>query len=467
MISTAPELDVAVTPSDLLERVRAERTIADRAEAAIVELAVEWAHAHPALPGDESWRVTTVTNFLEDPGFADEDELETFGIPEVHWAAPAAFAAANGMSTAAGKYLLRDALILRHRLPRIYGRVVTGRVQAWRARRIAQAVLGAPVDVVAHIDATLAEIAHKVGPVTLSRLLDEAMLELHAEELEIARAEAMEQRHATIDDRSASINGGLADLVIHGDWKDVHDFDQALSRFAHLLKNTPEGEHESFDTLRARAVGVLADPAYALALLNGEEAPTPGKQIVLYVHLTDAALAGHHTVGRNETTMRPVLEQQIRAWCGRTDTHLSVKPVIDLADHTAVEAYEIPDRLAERVLLLQPTCVFPWCTKSSRRCDCDHRVPFAVGGPTCECNLTPLCRHHHRLKTHAGWRYTRVEPGVYLWTDPHHQRFLRDREGTTDLTDDRHLLFGYGKYRTSPAAARALGHQPVAGAVRT
>jgi hypothetical protein len=111
-----------------------------------------------------------------------------------------------------------------------------------------------------------------------------------------------------------------------------------------------------------------------------------------------------------------------------------VKPVIDLTDHHAVEAYEIPDRLTERVALSHPTCVFPWCTKSARRCDCDHRIPYAAGGPTCECNLTPLCRHHHRLKTHAGWRYTRVEPGVYIWTDPHDQRFLRDRDGTTNLT---------------------------------
>ena len=117
------------------------------------------------------------------------EELEGYGIPEVHWAAPASFAAANAMSTTTGKFLLRDALVLHHRLPRIYARVVAGQVQAWRARRIAQAVLGAPADVVAHIDATLAPVADKVGPVTLTRTLDAAMLELHAEEVEIAQAE--------------------------------------------------------------------------------------------------------------------------------------------------------------------------------------------------------------------------------------------------------------------------------------
>jgi hypothetical protein len=34
----------------------------------------------------------------------------------------------------------------------------------------------------------------------------------------------------------------------------------------------------------------------------------------------------------------------------------------------------------------------------------DHRIPYdhddpEGGGPTCECNLQPLCRTHHRLKT--------------------------------------------------------------------
>jgi hypothetical protein len=335
----------------------------------------EWAHAHPALPGDESWRVTTgsATNFLEDRGFASPEELEDYGIPEVHWAAPASFATANSMSTTAGK----------------------------------------------------------------------AMLQLHAEELEIAQAEAMQHRHATLDDRSTGINHGLADMAIHGDWcldkldnPTPDDFDQALPQVAHKLKETPEGEHESFDTLRSMAVGVLADPARALALLTGGEAPTPVKQIVLYLHLSDLALLGLNPVGRNETNGRPTLEQQIRAWCARTDTHLTVKPVIDLNVDETVEAYEIPDRIRERTALRHPTCVFPWCTRPARRCDCDHCVAYAAGGATCDHNIAPLCRHHHRLKTHAGWRYTQVAHRVFLWTDPHHQRLLRDPDGTTNLTPD-------------------------------
>ena len=93
MTTTAPEItevaDQAATPADLLARVRDQRKTADTAEAAVMELAVEWAHAHPALPGDESWKVTPAMakNVLEDTGHSSVEEFEDYGIPPVHWAA--------------------------------------------------------------------------------------------------------------------------------------------------------------------------------------------------------------------------------------------------------------------------------------------------------------------------------------------------------------------------------------------
>lgn len=47
----------------------------------------------------------------------------------------------------------------------------------------------------------------------------------------------------------------------------------------------------------------------------------------------------------------------------------------------------------------------------------------------------PLCRHHHRLKTHTPWRYVRLDPTTYRWTDPHGLTYLRDRAGTRTLDD--------------------------------
>ena len=58
-------------------------------------------------------------------------------------------------------------------------------------------------------------------------------------------------------------------------------------------------------------------------------------------------------------------------------------------------------------------------------------------GPTTTANLAPLCRRHHRLKTHTGWSYTVLEPGSFLWSSPQGYQFLRDHDGTADVTTTR------------------------------
>ncbi len=70
------------------------------------------------------------------------------------------------------------------------------------------------------------------------------------------------------------------------------------------------------------------------------------------------------------------------------------------------------------VKVRSPRCGFPGCRHRSERCDDDHTVPHHKGGKTCECNLYPLCRRHHRAKQAQGWRLTQPEPGILTWTLP-------------------------------------------------
>jgi hypothetical protein len=64
------------------------------------------------------------------------------------------------------------------------------------------------------------------------------------------------------------------------------------------------------------------------------------------------------------------------------------------------------------------TCAAPGCGRRAARCDLDHTSPHHQGGRTCECNLAPLCRHHHRCKQAEGWRLDQPEPGVLVWRTP-------------------------------------------------
>jgi len=73
----------------------------------------------------------------------------------------------------------------------------------------------------------------------------------------------------------------------------------------------------------------------------------------------------------------------------------------------------------ELVKVRQRTCSFPGCRRPARVCDDDHTTPYDRGGRTCECNLAPLCRRHHRAKQAPGWSLTQAEPGVLVWTAPH------------------------------------------------
>ena len=170
----------------------------------------------------------------------------------------------------------------------------------------------------------------------------------------------------------------------------------------------------------------------------------PTKQAVLYLHLTDLALLGLDPVALNDTTRHAMLTQQVRDWLARTDTHVTVRPVIDLTEDIHTESYAIPTRLREQTILTHPTCVFPWCTRPSRGADLDHIEPWSSepgGGQTSTANLAPLCRHHHRLKTHTAWTYRRLDTRQFLWTDPHGTHYLRDHAGTSVVAqtppDDR------------------------------
>ena len=138
-----------------------------------------------------------------------------------------------------------------------------------------------------------------------------------------------------------------------------------------------------------------------------------------------------------ENRRQVVTADQIRTWCADPDTQVTMKPVIDLNEHIHVDGYEVPDRLREQTALRDHTCAFPWCTRPARRCDQDHVTPYHQGGTTCSCNIAPLCRRHHRLKTHSTWTYTVLEPGSYLWSSPHGYQFLRDHHGTHDVTPTR------------------------------
>ena len=80
--------------------------------------------------------------------------------------------------------------------------------------------------------------------------------------------------------------------------------------------------------------------------------------------------------------------------------------------------YRPPPNLVHLIRVRQRTCSFPGCRRPAWRTDLDHTHPWQQGGSTCECNLAPLCRRHHRCKQSEGWQLEQPEPGVLVWRTP-------------------------------------------------
>ncbi|MQW74900.1 HNH endonuclease [Nocardioides sp. dk4132] len=426
----SPELPDSGSPAAVLAFVQEQRAAAQRAEALVLEGALLWAAMHP----EESVSTGSSGGWL----FAEVAvPLGGEGTPLVAEFAPLELGAALGMSTDAARGLMGASLELAHRLPRTWKQLKAGAVPVWKARRLAELTTKLPPEGADFVDRQLAGTVGKVGWAMTERLVDQARVLFDPEAAEKQRREAADRRRFDVHTREATHDGTVR---VEGelDLADAMDLDTAIGHGAEELAAL--GCAESLDVRRSLAAGELARRQLALDLRaeagsagEGVASAVKPRRVVIHVHLSDAAISRDEAgVAQVEETRSIVSTEQVRDWCANPQTQVVIKPVIDLDAHHHTEAYAIPDRMVEQTRLTQPTCAFPWCERRATRCDCDHVVAHAAGGPTCSCNLAPLCRRHHRAKTHTGWRYDKIDAATYLWRSPHGLHLIKDR-GTTAL----------------------------------
>ncbi len=89
---------------------------------------------------------------------------------------------------------------------------------------------------------------------------------------------------------------------------------------------------------------------------------------------------------------------------------------------TSPGTYRPTAAVARLVRAREPHCRMPGCRVEIT--DLDHVIPFPQG-PTTPPNLGPICRWHHRMKTHSRWRIHSNDDdpdGSWTWTTPqrHH-----------------------------------------------
>jgi hypothetical protein len=263
----------------------------------------------------------------------------------------------------------------------------------------------------------------------IGRLVDEARLWHDPDRARADEDEALAARRVDLRPGGAP---ATTEVWMVLDTPDALAFDRSVAAVAETLGSL--GEPGGLDVRRARAVGVLADPQRALDLTTSTgdpDADADRQQAALtrrnplpatvWLHLDAADLLadGPDALVRSDT-LGPLLADRVADWLG--GSRVVVRPVLDPAALEPVDAHDPPEGTADAVRLRDPHCVFPGCRRPARACDLDHIQPYlppSRGGPPGQTrldNLAPLCRRHHRAKTHRHWTYRREPDGSCLWT---------------------------------------------------
>ena len=254
------------------------------------------------------------------------------------------------------KHLIADALDLIHRLPKLWATVQDGQVAAWKARRVAAATRTLTRAQAAQVDEAVHGVIATLGWARFELILDATLKRADPEQAQAEEQAAAARRFVAV---GRANDHHIMTLIARGTSLDILSFLATVNRLADILATN--GDPDSVEVRRSKAIGVLARPAKALELLadhqhpstdsddedgNDEEetrepdpehnghtslqlqprsplgAPTGscrcGPRIQLHVHLSQAALTGSDPAGMCRIDgIGPLTVATLRTWLGR------------------------------------------------------------------------------------------------------------------------------------------------------
>ncbi|MGH3391592.1 MAG: DUF222 domain-containing protein [Actinomadura sp.] len=355
--------------------------------------------------------------------------------------------AALTLSGTAAAIRLGIAIALDQTLPATRQALAEGRVDGAKARVICDGVVGVRDEIARRVEQLVLPDAPRLTARQLAARVRKAIIDADPEAFQERRKAAEKGRRVELYDNP----DGTMDLAARD--LPAEDADAAynyVNALAAAIKS--DGDERPIDAIRAdvtldllrgrRPADVSHAPAPATPQATPHAAPPPGDVAAPGETGPAGGDAGSHEV---VVTSRVVREQvtellsQVRELNG-PDEHrllvagaarritdalapLKVRRCLITADTTGEvvhghDGYRPPAAMRRLVQTRNDTCAFPTCRRHATTCDLDHTVPYQHGGPTCPCNLAPLCRGHHRLKQHPDWTLIQPWPGVLLWITP-------------------------------------------------
>ena len=235
-----------------LAAAEANEHILIAAEVRRLQIAAHWADLHAGEAVVQS-RI---------PGTERPVRLGGTGTPTVADFAAAELGCVLRISDGSASRLIADALDLRHRLRLIWAAAQAGRVPGYQARHIATATRHLSLAQAGLVDQRIAPSLGAVSFGRLERLLEAALIEADPEGAGQQAAVAAQQRFVRLGRGSEH---GLKVIIARATAGDAVWFKATIDRIADILAR--DGDTDSVEVRRSKAIGILAQPAAALQLL--------------------------------------------------------------------------------------------------------------------------------------------------------------------------------------------------------
>lgn len=340
-------------------------------------------------------------------------------------------AAALRVAPATAQMKLDSARMLANHLPLTAEALATGEISPAHATVIARETeravrAGLAPDAIRQIEERALSHAEMHTPGQVANKVKALIAKISPEEFEVAVETAIEQRKVDFYPES----DGMATVVALLPAADALSLRNALDAMAqmslqrdremHESKDFADGSRNDFirsmDNRRADALGELAAKAlFDLAAFYKPQRKPVTVNITMDLP-TALGLAENPAVLSDYGPIPASIARELAA-DGKWRRFIS-DPVSGSLLDLGRETYEPPQALRDFLLARDRICRFPGCRRPGHMTDIDHSQSWESGGETSAANLGLLCRRHHRMKTHGGWKIESNADGSCTWTSP-------------------------------------------------
>lgn len=375
----------------------------------------------------------------------------------------------------AASSMLHQGLDLRDRLPRIGALLANGDIPL-RVATTATYRTGLIDDdeLVARVDADLAEKATRFGKMSDRKLIDEVDACIERHDPDAARRFRTVERG--MDVRFGKRDDDTGTRSVYGRVK-ITDAEVADRRMEQMAKSVCPNDPRTHGERRTEAFGIVNAGGSHLPCLCGQaDCPAPGGPDARATHFGILVLTNdpgdpdgpgepdgpHDDTGgdgpsgpygpedpedREDVPTEDVVPEATPsppARCSYTSLiagggavpapllaelrrmGVAVRPVATSEELAADAGYRPTTSQQRFVRARDMTCCFPGCDHPAEHCDIDHTIPYETSRLTHPSNLEALCRKHHLLKTfwvgRGGWTDEQLADGTVVWTTPSGRR---------------------------------------------